>query len=231
MNYIWDTAIKAARQDIEPETITFIHSNSCSPYMEMAFEDLNTALLEPAPTVEINPFYRFCDIFKNFLNINFNGHEELQKVFFDIITHYLLFIDYHQGLSKREYYGKFILHDIKNGIFGQNVKNNLEVFHIDERHNIFNGMISLYCTSASIHLFKQVVRQIFLRSIIYYRSEDTSEVLIYLGTVEDEINRQKIDTLLELFLPLGFVYRLYWEKHFGILGADQTMVIDHIVIY
>jgi hypothetical protein len=231
MNYIWDMAIKATRQDIEPATITFVHSKSCSPYMEMAFEDLNTVSLEAEPTVEINPYYRFCDIFKKFLDINFTGHEEIQAVFFDIITHYLLFIDCHQGLCKREYYGKFILNDIEKGVFGQRVKESLNVFSVDERHILLNGLTSLYRTSASVHLFKQVVRQIFVNGIIYYRSEDTPEVLIYLGTAETAITRLKTDTLLALFLPLGFAFRLYWEKHFGIIGADQTMEIDNIVIY
>jgi hypothetical protein len=231
MNYIWDMAIKAARQDIQPDTITFVPSQSFSPYMELAFEDLNTALLETAPTIEINPYYRFCDIFKKFLDVNFSGHAEIQTVLFDIITHYLLFIDYHQGLCKREYYGKFILNDIQNGVFGQQLQSSIDVFTIDERHSLLSGLISLYRTSASVHLFKQVVRQIFVHGIIYYRSEDTPEVLIYLGVAETALTRQKIDTLLAFFLPLGFAFRLYWQQHFGIIGLDQTMQMDNIVIY
>lgn len=231
MNYIWDMAIKALRQDITPEAITFVHSKKCSPYMELAFEDINTALLEPDTVVEVNPYYRFCDIFKNFLDVNFREHEEIQTVFFDIITHYLLFIDRHQGLCKREYYGKFILNDIKNGVFGQAVQQNVEVFTLDERHIFLSGLISLNYTGASVHLLKLVIRQIFVNSIIYYRSEDTSEVLIYLGTAETAATRRKIDTILTFFLPLGFAYRLYWEKHFGIIGMDQTMGINNIVIY
>ncbi len=73
MNYIWDMAIKATRQDIEPETITFVPSKNCSPYMEMAFEDLNTVSLELEPMVEINPFYRFCRYLQKVFGYQFYG--------------------------------------------------------------------------------------------------------------------------------------------------------------
>ena len=231
MNYIWDMAIKAARQNIPSATITFLPGKSCSPYMELAFEDINTSLLDQQPAIEINPYYRFCDIFKKLLDINFLGHEELRAIFFDLVIHYLLFVDCQQGLSKREYYGKFILEDIQKGVFGQEIQNSITVFTIDELHIILSSIISLYQTHASLHLFKLAVRKIFKNSIIYYRREETAEVLIYLGTIKTHVTSQKINTLLTLFLPLGFAFRLYWEKHFGIIGMEQTMCIDNIVIY
>jgi len=231
MNYIWDLAIKAARQGIPSKTITFLASKNCSPYMELAFENLNTSFLDRSPEVEVNPYYRFCDIFDTFLDINFIGNEELRAVFFDIMIHYLLFLDCQQGLNKREYYGKFIRNDIENGAFGPMIKENLTVFSVEECHTIFNSMITLYQTNASLHLFKLLIRKIFVNSIIYYRSEDTVEVLIYLGAEQTKVNCQKIDTLLALFMPLGFAFRLYWEKHFGIIDMEETMHIDQIVIY
>jgi hypothetical protein len=231
MNYIWDMAIKAARHDIESETIHFVQGTICSPYMELAFTDINTASLEPEPTVEINAYYRFCDIFKNLLDINFGEFTEMKAVLFDIIVHYLLYIDCHQGLCKREYYGKFFLNDIKNGVFGTQIKENIAFFELDELHTLLSGLVSLYRTGASVHLFKQVVSKVFKNGIIYYRSEDTPEVLIYLGTPETPVTRRKIDTLLAFFLPLGFDYRLYWEIHFGIMGIEKTMEMDNLVIY
>lgn len=231
MNYIWDMAIKAARQDIPSETITFLPGKSCSPYMELAFEDINTSSLDSRPLVPINPYYRFCDIFKRLLDINFVGYEEVRVIFFDLVVHYLLFMDCRQGLSKREYYGKFILEDIQNGIFGRELQQSMAVFDLDELHILLSSIISLYQTHASLHLFKLAVRKIFTNSIIYYRGEDAAEVLIYLGTVKTPAAFRKITALLTLFLPLGFAFRLYWEKHFGIIGLEKTMCIDNIVIY
>ena len=230
MNYIWDLAIKAAHQGIQPESITFVPGENCSPYMELAFEQLNTSVLEQ-PIVAVNPYYRFCDVFKQFLHINFLGHDEIKRVFFDIIIHYLLFLDYHQGLSKYEYYGKFILNDMHSGVFGQKIKDSLAAFTTEERHTLATGMIALYRTSASVHLLKQILRKIFIGSMIYYRGEETQEILIYLGIKETEESRRKIQSLLALFLPLGFTTRLYWEQHFGIIGIQETMEIGNIVIY
>ena len=231
MNYIWDTAIKAVRQGIKREDITFSFGSSYSPYMELAFDNLNTTQLTAPLRVEMNPYYRFCDIFQGFLDINFIGHEELRAVLFDLLMHHLLFLDCQQGLNKREYYGNFIRNDIENGVFGQEIKESIPAFTIDEFELIIDNIITLYSTQASIQLFKQVVCSIFTDSIIYYRSEDTPEMLIYLGTDETQISWQKISTLLALFLPLGFKYRMYWRDHFGLIGYESTMSVNHIVIY
>lgn len=231
MNYIWDLAIKVRRQGMESKQITFVPSKSFSPYMELSFENINTAFLGPAPEVEINPYYRFCDIFNTFLDVNFIEHGELKRGFFNIIIHYLLFLDCQQGLNKREYYSKFIRKDIENGIFGQDIKENITAFTMDEYHILLSSMIALYQTSASFHLFKMIIRKIFPGSFIYYRSEETVELLIYLGAEETLTNRQKAQSLLALFMPLGFGVRLYWEKHFGIINMEQTMHMDNIVIY
>ncbi|MCE5285302.1 MAG: hypothetical protein LLG02_05600 [Pelosinus sp.] len=231
MNYIWDMAIKAARHGIKTKDITFSCSKSYSPYMELAFEDINTTALRPPVTIEINPYYRFCSIFQALTDINFVGQQELRAVLFDIIVHDLLFLDCQQGLTKWEYYGKFILYDIKNGVFGPKVKDNMSAFTIDELDFVLSNIITLYRTQASLYLFKKVVRMIFAGSIIYYRSEDTPEMLIYLGVKETKNNRRKINALLALFMPMGFAFRIYWEKHFGIIDYEQTMGIDNIIIY
>lgn len=231
MNYIWDTAIKACWQGIKSENITFLPASHYSPYMEIAFDDINITHLTAPLRVEINPYYRFSDIFQEFLDANFAEHEELRDVLFDMMIHFLLFLDCQQGLNKREYYGRFICQDIKNGVFGEAIKDSIAAFTIEEFERVVHSLITLYRTESTLHLFKQVVRSIFTNSIIYYRSEDISEILIYLGTAQTHSNRQKIDTLLALFLPLGFKYRLYWQDHFGLIGYDSTMRIDHIVIY
>jgi hypothetical protein len=231
MNYIWDLAIKSAAQGQAQEEITFKPAQIFSPYLELALDDLNTAVLESDPQIEINPYYRFYSIFKNLVDINFLENAELRTTLFDVLTHYLLWVDLFQGFNKREYYLKFVAADLKNGVFGAKAKEITGLFSTEETQLIAHSLISLYLTHASIHLFKKIVRQIFTDSIIYYRAEDFPEALIYLGVKDEDTARRKIDLLLELFLPLGFAYRLYWEKHFGIIGIDATMSVDNIVIY
>lgn len=231
MNYIWDTCIKARRQGLKQEDITFHPGQSYSPYMEMAFDELNISEFTPPLRVEMNPYYRFGAIFQELLDANFAGHEELREVLFDMVTQFLLFLDCQQGFNKREYYGRFIYEDIKNGMFGKAIKESIPAFTTDEFEMVVQNLITLYRTESSLYLFKQVVRSIFTTSIIYYRSEDTPEILIYLSTAETTKNKQKMDTLIALFLPLGFKYRLYWQEHFGLIGHESTMHINHIVIY
>ena len=64
MNYIWDIIIKARQLGIDETKIKFIAAKSYSPYMELSNENINFKDIEQE--VELNPYYRFFEIFKYF---------------------------------------------------------------------------------------------------------------------------------------------------------------------
>lgn len=231
MNYIWDVLLQAHSQNLDREKIKFKCAKSYSPYMEIAFEDLNTTEIDEAPTVEINPYYRFFTIFKNMFDVNYEESLQFREVLFDIIIHYLGELDLKQGLTKKEYYKKFIFRDMLHNVFDEKIKNHMQIFDKSELDVVLNSLISLYETGTSIELFKRTVNKIFKKSIVYMNKDHRKEVLIYIGEVETRHLSCKIDALIDLFLHMEYEVNIYWQYHFGLLGIDETMRIEKMVLY
>jgi hypothetical protein len=231
MNYIWDIFLKADRQHIKKEDIIFKHAQVYSPYMELAFEDLNAKKIDEILIVEINPYYRFFSIFKDLFHINMKESIEFREVLFDIFIHFLGNIDLKQGLSKQEYYKKYILQDILDDIFSEKIKKNLSTFNKREENILLYNLIRLYTTGVSLELFKNVVNRIFKKSIVYINQDNKKEILIYIGQGKTQELENKIQTLIDLFLHIEFKTYIYWKYHFGILGVEDTMKIENMVLY
>ena len=70
-----------------------------SPYLEVSFCDLNTQTVEQT-VVEVNPFYRFFDIFSEILDINQKGYEKTREIFVDTVFHYLALTDLRMGRTE-----------------------------------------------------------------------------------------------------------------------------------
>ncbi|AMA73485.1 MULTISPECIES: hypothetical protein [Aneurinibacillus] len=229
MNYIWDLIIKAEQSGIEKQYIRFVPAKVYSPYMELSNELINTRVIEQK--VEINPYYRFYDIFRDLFDANNNDDIELRDTLFDIIIHFLADIDLIQGMNKREYYIKFVLRDIERGLLGNSVREKIRRFNREEREVLAHNILRLYETGEALYLFRDTMRKIFKSCIIYANCEEKDELLIYIGQEENETTQAKLELIQEIFLPVRFHTEIYWKNHFGIIGVAETMRMDNIALY
>ena len=62
MQYIWEVVLAAEKNGIREADLRYEVAEVRSPYLEVSFCDLNTQTVEQT-VVEVNPFYRFFDIF------------------------------------------------------------------------------------------------------------------------------------------------------------------------
>lgn len=230
MNYIWDILLKADKENIPREEVQFTLAKVSSPYMEIAFTDINTSSLPKDKVVEVNPYYRFYDIFKDLFDVDVEESSQLREVLFDIVIHYLGKLDLNQGISKEEFYKKFIMKDIKNGFFGEEVYLNIKHFKKDELDYILTGLVTLYKTGASLHLFNKILNKVFKNNRVYINQDNPKEMYIYLGRRKTQELNKKIETIIKLFLPINTNAFIYWNQHFGILGAENTMILDEIIM-
>lgn len=111
MNYIWDLLVRAGRSGIKRSDIHFVPAKVYSPYMELSHADLNAAAVEQE--VEVNPYYRFYDIFRDLFDPNNAEDSELRETLFDLIIHFLAELDLMQGMNKREYQIRFTLREMQ----------------------------------------------------------------------------------------------------------------------
>ncbi|MBD8498803.1 iron-dependent peroxidase [Paenibacillus arenosi] len=229
LNYIWDQVVKAEQQGIAKSELRFVPAKVYSPYMEISREMLNDQSVER--TVEINPYYRFHSIFKDLFDAENDHEEELRHTLFDLAIHFLAEIDLMQGMNKREYHIRFALRDMKAGVFGTSVSENIELFTKDEQEVIAGNVLRLYESGEAIYLLKDTLRKIFKQSTIYANCEEKDELLFYIGQPYSEQALAKIELIKDLFLPIRFQTELYWDRHFGVIDVDKTMQVDYIALY
>jgi hypothetical protein len=229
MNYVWDIIIYLRQTGREEKDIKFIAAKSYSPYMELSHADINFDKVEKE--IEVNPYYRFYEIFKDLFNINNQEDIELRETLFDILMHFLSNIDTLQGMTKREFYIRFFLKDIEKGVLGSRIKKGFEVFSYKEKVIIVENLIRLYKTGEMLYLLKDTVRKIFKYSKIYANYETKDELLFYIPCARSSTNEAKMNFIMEFFLPIKFRTEIYWKDHFGIIGVDESMVIDSIALY
>jgi hypothetical protein len=229
MNYIWDLIVKAKNEDIDLKEIEFRLANSYSPYMELSNQEINFSEIESE--IEINPYYRFLEIFKSLFLPNYNKYEELRNNILDIMIHFLTEIDIYQGMDKVEYHKKFIYEEIKNGYFGDIVKKGIENLDFKEKNILLRNIYKFYNTGNHIYHLKETIKQIFENSIVYVNNDNINEILIYISQFQTQENLIKLKLIKKLFLPLNFKVKAYWGKHFGIIGVIETMKIGEISVY
>ncbi|MED4552282.1 iron-dependent peroxidase [Lysinibacillus capsici] len=229
MNYIWDLLIKAEDEGLSKKDINFHLAETYSPYMELSPQFLNTQLVEQH--VEVNPYYRYFDIFNNLFHPDNTSDRAFREYLFDIVLHFLADIDRMQGMNKKEFFIRFILKDIEANVFGNVVRHNIRSFSKKEQEIVVLNMLRLYQTGDEIYLLKDTLKRLFKGCFIYGKSEEQDELLLYIRQKKTEQNEQKVQLIQEIFLPISFHLEVYWQYHFGIIDAEETMKLDRIALY
>ena len=229
MNYIWDFLISAEEKGFSKKDIQFMLAKTFSPYMELSPPLLNTQ--DVVQHMEINPYYRFDEIFKDLFHPDNLTDLELREYLLDIVLHFLADIDRMQGMNKREYYVRFILKEMEMNVFGERVRDNLYALTKKEQEIVVLNLLRLYQTGDAIYLLKDTLKKLFKHCVFYVRSEEHDELLLYIAQKKTERNASKVQLIQELFLPVSFHMEVYWEYHFGIIGTEETMKLDQIALY
>lgn len=227
---MWEVALRADHCGVKREKLRYQPAKICSPYIEASFTDLNESGIGEHP-IEANPLYRFAHIFAAIFDINITASEKTRNTLFDVCMQYMIQIDLRQGLSKSEYYLRFILRDFLQGVYQNNFGDAIKQFNHIELRKILVCMSILFKCSSSILLFRKTMRAVYPDSLVYASNDDFREILIYIGKKETTEEQSKVDFLTGVFLPRDYVTHLFWEHHFGIIDVDVTMQFDEMVLF
>lgn len=230
MNLAWEAALCADKSGFDREDISYVPSLNGSPYVEVVLDKLNATKLT-RPEVEINPLYRFSNLFADMFNINLNEYQTSRELFFDIYLHYMVQLDLRQGLSRKQYQLRYILKDLLADVC--EIRSDEVILQMEPGQIavLLRLVWKLYRCGSSILLFKEVMKAIYPDSIIYESREKANQLLIYIGEKETERNKRQMDLLRAVFLPITKQVSLFWEHHFGIIGVSETMVLDEMVLF
>ena len=228
MNYLWEVLLQAKKQGIDSQDLYFVVPNSFSAYLEVSYSFLNQEQIEQ--TIEINPYYRFYDIFKQLYEPNVTEFPYLRKSLTNLLFHQLAQNDILSGLTREEYYKKLLYQDLKNGAYGEDARTAMLLFEREEREIILSGLLRQYRTGSSLDIFKDMMEDLIPNNIVYHSNEHFYEILIYVGMKKEKKITAKIDFLVQMFIDFTYHVNIYYEYHFGIIGIEETMKIDELMM-
>lgn len=231
MNFLWEVMIQAERERIPVEKLRFCIPKVFSAYLEVSNPFINQSSLELEPYIEVNPYYRFYDIFKELYQPDYQQGEDLRSGLVNLFIHQLAENDVLSGMTKEEYYKSLMLKDISRGKNGRLAQNIASLFNIGEQQVILSGLLRQYRTGCSIDLFREMMKALIPNNIVYHNNDRQREVLIYIGEKKRDTLEKKLRFLVCGFLDLAAYVDIYYEYHFGIIGVEETMIIGDIAIY
>lgn len=229
MQYIWEVVLAAEKNGIREADLRYEVAEVRSPYLEVSFSDLNTQTVEQT-VVEVNPFYRFFDIFSGVLDINQKEYEKTKEIFVDAVFHYLALTDLRMGMSRKDYYFKFLVEELESGQFGRKTKAAIQLFSSYEKKYIVLALMDVISSRNYREIFKWLFQEIYQDSIIYKSMDCANELYIYVGSAETQEERKRVQFLLDTFLPIGVRTEVFYQEHFGILEVEETMILDKVLL-
>lgn len=230
MNYAWEAVLQAEKHGRDRDSLRFVEASEPSPYIEVSVVDLNQESPEE-DRVEINPLYRLGDVLGRLFDRNIEGYDDARDVFFDVCMHQIVRTDLREGLSKEDFYHSLLIRDIEEGLYGQAAQRRFALFRREERKHIARSCLQLLKTGNYLEEFRRVMLRLYPQVFIYENNETAYELLVYLGVEESEAERERTAFLREMFLPLQETVHWFYAHHFGIIGVDETMLVDEMVIF
>lgn len=219
--------------ELDNKKIFFKIPKDISPYIELNTESINT-LLEDDQEIEVNPLLRFPNIFHKLGSPDaLNKNKKLNEFTTNLVYHYLGKIDLYTGQNKKDIMVKEIVRNIKKGSFGSESSKLFESFKEFEKYMVADVICAMYQGLGMIDAFKKAVKLVFNGSIVYDKKTSSTNLVVFLNApnTEDGHNENKVKFMKETFLPLGLELNLFWDKHFGVVGADVTLKIGEIAVF
>lgn len=222
MAYIWE---------FYNENKKFIVSdkNIC-PYLEVFSTDGDVEY--------VNIFKRFSKLFlpKRIIQDEKDYIEILNKYINDskyielanLAMHYLAQLDRVKALSSIDLISYNIFQDINKNVYGEKLKNDFLSLSRNKQKIILNLLAKYNENDQTETVYDEVLYRCFSKVRIYYE-KPTNKVHIYIGEEETKNNKILLKVINYLFLDIGVNIRVMWKNnHFGIIGIDESMMINKI---
>ena len=147
----------------------------------------------------------------------------------DLAVHILVDRELLSGLSSQDFYVQKLMLEMRDGTLGVSLARMCSAFNYVEQRKLATLLLLQYQIGSTLSIFQKAVTQLYPDCLVYQVKNEPEVILLYLGIPASE--EPRIHTLQELFLPIQYQLRVFWESHFGVIGVDATMHTDNIEIY
>lgn len=219
MYQLWKAAIDYKDQ------ITYHQAEEFSPQYSFA------AKLTGEKLFLLNGFLSYHEVSDFLYSNSCELNDKIKQILFDLLYHYILEIELRKGMDVNGYHMGQLHQNILNDAYGLSVKEWYLALDPTKQRKICYYLHRMYQAGQSEALFIASVTAICKDVILYKSKIKDDEFLIYFACEENEEERSQFELVQFLFLPLGVSVRCYWDRHFGVVGSEETMQYDEIIIY
>lgn len=235
MNFMWDMALRAYGQGKDEEDLFFAQAEEYSPFFEQSFPCVNEQKVE-GDVIELNLLYRFADIFQEILapeGMGLDGGEYAQfcRYLTDMVLHTILYTDLRHGLTRRELYIHKILDELKDGTFWKGMTGDFALIGRAKQGRFAALVLRQMETGSSLRIFRKGVLILYPDAMLYQIKKEPKKLLLYIRYPKTDTDEHRLRFVQDMFLPVGFELRVFWQYHFGIIGAEGTMKLDEMALY
>lgn len=235
MNFMWDITLKAYEQGIAEHELFFVQAKEYSPFFEQSFTCINEKKVS-AGVIELNLLYRFADIFQKLLAPESLGLEEgeydhFSRYFIDAVLHVILYTDLRHGLARREIYIRKILEELRDGTFWNGIKADFGMIENAKQGRFAALVLSQMEVGSSLQIFRKGILILYPNAMLYQIKKEPKKLLLYIKYPKTEEREHQLQFVCNMFLPIGFELRVFWQYHFGIIGVEGTMKLDEMTLY
>ena len=198
-----------------------------SPYMEISplSEEHSTS-----DVIEYNSFYRYEKIFWNMFQ-KMQGENELRDIFFDVFSRFLIECDLKSGLDMEIIQHRKIINELEKGNYGKHVSELVQEITYEEKYKLAHYIhLARAQGGTTVYLFAKAVISLLNSGAVYRDKEKAGYIILYVGRKKNVRDVRLIELIEELLLPMEIERKLLWEKHFGLIDEQSTMIIDEILM-
>lgn len=238
MNFFWDIVLRAEEQGKKEADLFFVQADEYSPFYEQSFPCVNETEVT-GNVIELNLLYRFADIFQEILSPELaeesaeadNDYSEFRTYLIDAALHALLYTDLRTGLTKRDVYIKKLIEELLDGRFWKAAASQFALIPRSRQNRLATLLLTQMQTGSSLLIFRRALLVLFPQARLYQMKGQQEQLILYLEQKPAKDNQQCLQFVQDLFLPIRYQLRVFWEYHFGVIGVDDTMRIDEIALY
>lgn len=210
------------------EDVEFRQIMEFSPYCEMEADCLSQKE-QQKKLLKLNSFYRYEDIFYPLFSRE-DLSQEAKSWLFDAMFHYLICLEFGQGCNGCEIRIHREEELLLSNVYGERMAE--WCTNLTKRHRYLLGFYleRQRDSGASIHIFASAVTSL-LSCVVYKNLVEPKTLIVYFSESRGKEQEEAMTCLETLFLPLDYNARMVYQEHLGILGEENTMMIEEITIF
>ncbi len=223
MEDVWNRIIE------NQASIRYRQAKFFSPYCETVIGSINK-LPDGNEQITMNTLYRYDDVFLPLFESN-AIQNATKEWLLDCMMHLLTRLELRNGVNGQEYVIRSKWQEIIDNHYGKKLGTLYEKLSTDKQYLASWFMVQQERNGESITLFAKAIIGILQDGVLYKSEEHPKELILYMGTEENEQILEEIEFVKEAYLPFGYELRIFWNHSFGLIENDRCMQIGNIEIY